>query len=278
LGGRIRLVLILALVVPLTAVMLPFQIVSIRRRTALRRVLPRFWHRMISRFIGLRVEVHGKPAHPGGAGVLMIANHVSWLDILALGAAAQVSFVAKDEVSGWPGVSVLAKLQETVFVNRQSRRTSAEQAARIRERLSDGDTVVLFPEGTTSDGNFLLPFKSSLFGAVGAGNDGRQNAFHVQPVAIVYTRIHGMPMGRFDRPVAAWPGDVELAPHALKVVSEGAIDVTIIFGEPFSAGSAGDRKALSAACEVAVRDLASLALRGRTALLSESKMLYRAAP
>ncbi|MFZ2101665.1 MAG: lysophospholipid acyltransferase family protein [Oricola sp.] len=268
---RIRLALFASLVVPLTAVMAPFQIIAIRRGLPMRRRMPQFWHRMASRVIGLRLRVHGEPACHDDVGVLIAANHVSWLDIVALGAAAPVSFIAKDEVSGWPGVSILAKLQETVFIERHRRGKTGEQAARIRERLALGDAVVLFPEGTTSDGNFLLPFKSSLFGAVGVGAGDPGKPIHVQPVAIVYTHVHGMPMGRYDRPLAAWPGDIQLGPHLWRVLGEGAIDVTIVFGKSFPASDLPDRKALAAACEDAIREMSSGALRGRTALLTREK-------
>ena len=268
---RIRLALFVGFLVPLTAVAAPFQLIAIRRGNPLRRRLPQIWHRTAARLIGLRLRIHGEPAGLDGTGVLIAANHVSWLDIVALGAAAPVSFIAKDEVSGWPGVSILAKLQETLFVERHRRGKAGEQAARIRERLETGDNVVLFPEGTTSDGNFLLPFKSALFGAVGVNASAGDTPIHVQPVAIVYTHVHGMPMGRYDRPVAAWPGDIELGPHLWRVLGEGAIDVTIIFGEAFPASDMADRKALAVACEEAIRDMASVVLRGRTPLPSRGK-------
>ncbi|MCI5077893.1 lysophospholipid acyltransferase family protein [Oricola sp.] len=278
---RIRLTFILTTLVAMTALMAPVQILAIRRGRPLRRRLPHGWHRIASRLLGLRVTVHGRPARHDGIGVLIAANHASWLDIVALGAATPVSFVAKHEIAGWSGVSTLAKLQETIFIERARRGTAGEQAARIRERLARGDTIVLFPEGTTSDGNFILPFKSALFGAVGVEAGRRADAskdkpggdgpIHVQPVAIVYTRVHGVPMGRYDRPVAAWPGDVELGPHVLGVLAAGALDVSIIFGEPIVATQMPDRKALAAACEEAVRAMASEALRGRAQLPSGAK-------
>lgn len=264
---RIRLALIVGLLVTMTVLLLPIQILAIRLHHPLRRRLPNLWHRIASRLIGLRVNVHGKPARHDGIGVLIAANHVSWLDIVALGAAAPVSFIAKHEVAGWTGVSVLAKLQETLFIERAKRGKAGEQADKIRERLGDGDVMVLFAEGTTSDGNFLLPFKSALFGAVGvrAGNEAGsvREPVHVQPVAIVYTHVQGVPMGRYDRPVAAWPGDVELAPHVAGVMAAGAIDVSILFGDPVVATDMPNRKELALACETAIRDMASSALRGR---------------
>ncbi|QKV19547.1 lysophospholipid acyltransferase family protein [Oricola thermophila] len=267
----LRLILFLGLLVPMTVLAAPFQLLAVRTGMPLRRWLPVCWHRIAARIIGLRTRVHGKPAIHDHAGVLIAANHVSWLDIIALGAAAPVSFIAKDEVARWPGISILAKLQETVFVERHRRGKVGEQAARIRDRLERGDAVVLFPEGTTSDGNFLLPFKSALFGAVGVTPHAAGKSPHVQPVAIVYTHLHGMPMGRYDRPVAAWPGDVGLAPHLWRVLGEGAIDVSIVFGEAFPASELPDRKALAAACEAAIREMVSGVLRGRTPLPSGVK-------
>lgn len=267
---RVRLALFVAFLVPLTAIAAPLQIVAIRRGWPLRRRLPLIWHRIAARIIGLKLRIHGEPAR-GGDGVLIAANHVSWLDIVALGAAAPVSFIAKNEVSGWPGVSVLARLQDTLFVDRTRRGGVAEQAARIRGRLARGDLVILFPEGTTSDGNFVLPFKSSLFGAVGVTPGAEGGPLHVQPVAVVYSHLHGMPMGRYHRPLAAWPGDVELAPHLWSMLGEGAVDVTIVFGETLVASDFADRKALSAACEAAIREMSSAVLRGRPELLSRRK-------
>ncbi|WP_425419930.1 lysophospholipid acyltransferase family protein [Oricola indica] len=270
---RIRLALVIGILVPMTAVLLPIQIAAIRAGHPLRRRLPHVWHRVATRMLGLRVNVIGRPAIHESAGVLIASNHVSWLDIVALGAAAPVSYVAKHEVGGWPGVSILAKLQETLFIERERRGKVGEQAGQIRERLARGDAIVLFAEGTTSDGNFLLPFKSALFGAVGVGpgSEVAHESVRVQPVAIVYTHLHGVPMGRFDRPVAAWPGDVELGPHVAGVLEAGAIDVVVCFGEPIVVGDMANRKALAAACEHAVREMASGVLRGREPLLTDDE-------
>lgn len=273
--ARIRMALVLLFLVVMTALAAPLQIAAIRFDHPLRRRLPMLWHRIAARLIGLRVNVQGKPARHDGIGVLVVSNHVSWLDIVALGAAAQVSFISKHEVAGWPGVSILAKLQETLFIERARRGRAGEQAGLIRDRLARGDVMVLFPEGTTSDGNFLLPFKSSLFGAVGV-RAAREavpgpEPVHVQPVAIVYTHAFGVPMGRYSRPLAAWPGDVELAGHAVGVFEAGALDVAVVFGDPIVATDLPDRKALAAACENAVRDMVSDALRGRGPLPSRAK-------
>lgn len=270
--AHIRMAFVLGLLAAMTVLLAPVQIAAIRAGHPWRRRLPNYWHRVAARLIGLKVNVHGRPARHDGVGVLLVANHVSWLDIVALGAAAPVSFIAKHEVAGWPGVSILAKLQQTLFIERARRGKAGEQAERIRRRLAEGDVMVLFAEGTTSDGNFLLPFKSALFGAVGvrAGHQEKpgREPVHVQPVAVTYTDLHGVPMGRYDRPVAAWPGDVALGPHVAGVFASGAVDVSVRFGEPIITTDMPNRKTLAAACEDAVRDMISASLRGRPPLLS----------
>src|SRR5690606_13065505 len=115
------------------------------------------------RMIGLRVKVHG--TIEANRPLLIASNHVSWKDILVLGAVADVVYIAKAEVRDWPVFGVLARLQATIFVEREQKRKTGDQVDEIARRLADGEIVVLFPEGTTSDGNRLLEIKTSLFGA-----------------------------------------------------------------------------------------------------------------
>src|SRR5690606_12850271 len=117
---------------------------------------PRLWHRLVLRLVGMRVHVHGAPA--SARPLLIASNHVSWTDIMALGATTDVHFIAKAEVAGWPVFGRLAKLQRTLFVDRARPRKAGEQAGAIAERLANGEPMVLFAEGTTSDGNGVLPF------------------------------------------------------------------------------------------------------------------------
>ena len=132
---------------------------------------------------------------------------MSWKDILVLGSVADVVFIAKSEVRGWPVLGWLARLQRSVFVEREARRKTGAQAGEVSRRMLDGEVVVLFAEGTTSDGNRVLPFNSSLFGAATAALPfAPEGKVHIQPVSIAYTALHGMAMGRYHRPVAGWPG------------------------------------------------------------------------
>src|SRR5262249_58499052 len=137
---------------------------------------------------------------------LFAANHTGYLDIAVLGSVMPGSFVSKAEVASWPLFGWMAKLQRCVFVDRQVRST-AQQRDAIAERLAAGDALILFPEGTSADGNFILPFKSALFSVVYK----RDQPVTVQPVSLTYTRLDGLPIGRMMRPFFAWYGDMDLA-------------------------------------------------------------------
>lgn len=259
--GTLRLLVIALTLAAMTALLAPLQILAIRRGWPLARRLPFLWHRVAARVIGLRLHLSGAPAE--GRPLLLVANHQSWADIVALGAVMPLSFIAKSEVAGWPVFGLLAKLQRTTFVAREARGRTGEQADAIGERLSAGDAMVLFAEGTTSDGNRVLPFKTALFGAAQASlKRSGTEAVLVQPVSIAYTKVNGIAMGRYDRPLAAWPGDVELAPHLLAFLREGAVDAEIRFGEPIRFDAASDRKAVARRCESVVSALLSRSLRG----------------
>ena len=240
----IRIGLVVACLVIVTLVLLPFQLVGLAFDWKIRRYVPRLWHRSACWLLGIRIRVHG---HPERRRPLMLAsNHVSWKDILVLGAVADVVYIAKAEVASWPVFGILAKLQKTIFVVREEKRRTGEQVNEIAARMTAGEIVVLFPEGTTSDGNRLLEVKSSLFGAAAAAVPHTPDGVvHVQPVSIAYTRVHGMAMGRFHRPLAAWPGDIELLPHLLGVLKEGALDVEVAFGDTVDFRTGDNRKHLS---------------------------------
>ena len=258
----IRLGLAILGVAVTTIVLLPVQLLALRFDWKLRRRLPRLWHRVACRMIGIRITVHG--TIESNRPLLLASNHVSWKDILVLGAIADVVYIAKTEVRDWPIFGLLARLQASIFVEREQKRKVGEQTDEIARRLADGEIVVLFPEGTTSDGNRLLEIKTSLFGAAAsAAAHAPGGIVHNQPVSIAYTGVHGMAMGRFHRPLAAWPGDIELAPHLLAVMREGAVDVDVDFGERIDYGPDSNRKAVSRAVEARIRSMLASRLRGR---------------
>lgn len=252
-----------AVMIALTSlVLLPLQLLCLRCDWKLRRYLPRHWHRIVCYWLGIRVRIVGdiERRRP----LMLAANHASWLDILVLSSVADVAFIAKSEVRDWPIFGLFARMQKSVFIKREEKRKTGDQANEIAERMAGGEIMVLFPEGTTSDGNRLLEVKSSLFGAAAmALTDAPDSVVHVQPVAIAYTRIYGTAMGRYYRPIAAWPGDIELMPHLKGILACGAIDVEVCFGETIDYRADSNRKQVSATVADRIRSMLSARLRGR---------------
>jgi len=221
------------------------------------------YYRLLCRLLRLRIRIVGEPMHDRA--VLFVCNHVSWVDILVIGSIAPVAFVAKSEVADWLLVGVTARLQRTVFVNRARRHQTSEAVAQIVKRLVGGTSVVLFAEGTSSDGNRVLPFRSALLGAVehAAAHGGAAHGILIQPMSIGYTGQHGVPMGRQHRPLVAWYGDLDFMPHIKAFIAHGAVDVVVSYGDPLPADAVADRKAMTKRLEGAVRSLTAATLRGR---------------
>ncbi|MDF1631594.1 lysophospholipid acyltransferase family protein [Mycoplana sp. MJR14] len=258
----LRIALVLTCLTLATLALLPAQLVCLRFDLRLRRRIPRLWHRAACALLGLKVRVHG--TLEGRRPLMLAANHASWKDILVLGSIADVVYIAKSEVRDWPVFGLLARLQASIFVVREERRKTGEQVGEIARRMADGEIVVLFPEGTTSDGNRLLEVKTSLFGAAAtAAAQVPGGTVFVQPVSIAYTGLHGMAMGRYHRPIAAWPGDIELLPHLLGILKEGAFEIDVDFGEMIPYDASGNRKALSRRVEQRLRTMLGDRLRAR---------------
>ncbi len=193
--------------------------------------------------MGLRVIVKGTPMKHGGA---RVANHSSWLDIFSYRTAAQIFFVAKSEVASWPVVGWIARSTGTMFIARK--RTEAKtQQNQFLERLTRGDRLCFFPEGTSTDGQMVLPFKSSLFAAFLA--DGVRETAWVQPMTARYKAAPHLPANFYS-----WWGDMEFGAHVLQVLgrSTGG-SVTVTFHPPVRAADYTDRKALARYCEDYVR-------------------------
>ena len=218
------------------------------------------YYRVLCSLLRIRVRVNGAPMRDRA--VLYVSNHVSWADILVIGSVAPVAFVAKREVASWPLVGITAKIQRTVFVDRTRRHQAAEAVADIVKRLKDGVSVVLFAEGTSSDGNRVLPFRSALLGAVEEASAHAGNML-IQPMSISYTGLHGIPMGRQHRPLVAWYGDLDFLPHIKVFIEHGAVDAVVSYGEAVPVDIAADRKAMSKRLENSVRGLQASTLRGR---------------
>jgi lyso-ornithine lipid O-acyltransferase len=234
----------------LSLVLIPAQMLAMRFGWRIMHALPMRFHRTFLRLFGVRVFERGHP--PGDDATLVLANHVSWLDIPVIGSLHPVSFIAKSEVRTWPVIGFFAWLQRSVFIDRQRRKATAEVNDALAHRLVKGETIVLFAEGTTGDGNRLLPFRSSLVGAAQTAlTNGNVERVHLQPLAIAYTRRNGLPVSRRERPFIAWYGDMDLGPHLALFLQGNPVDVTVTWGEPIS--FAGNRKQATAAAEAQVR-------------------------
>ncbi|MEI6484725.1 MAG: lysophospholipid acyltransferase family protein [Sphingomonadales bacterium] len=203
--------------------------------------IPFLFHRGLSRSLGVRIRTRGRAPKRGK--VLYVVNHLSWSDIPVLGARIKASFVAKSEVAGWGPVGWLASFAHTVYVTRERRTTAAAQKNVLADRLNAGGAIILFPEGTNSDGTTVLPFKSALFSVV---DD--VPGLIIQPVTLAYTRVNGLPVTRRQLPDLAWVGDTELAPHALGFMGLGRVTAEIWFHDPVDPADFANRKALARHC------------------------------
>ena len=219
------------------------------------------YYRLLLRIVGLRVRVVGELVRDRA--VLLVSNHVSWADILVIGSIAPLAFVSKAEIAKWPLVGITAKLQRTVFVDRTRRQQTGDAIAEIVGRLASGTSMVLFAEGTSSDGNHVLPFRSALIGVVKEAGDRAESGILIQPMSICYTGINGVPMGRRYRPLIAWYGDLDFMPHIKTLMSTGAVDAVVTFGAPLTADGSTDRKVMAKSLEDTVRGLTAAALLGR---------------
>jgi 1-acyl-sn-glycerol-3-phosphate acyltransferase len=245
---------------------IPWQTFSLYFKSFGYKTFPNWYQRQLAHLFGIRARVVGTPIQDRG--VLMVANHTSYFDILAIGGSARLSFVAKAEVEKWPLFGTFARLQRTVFVNRERRSQTGDARDQIRDRLLEGDALMLFPEGTSDDGNRVLPFKSALMGAaevvIGHDANGKPTYPPVQPVSVAYVSVHGMPMGRENRPLYAWYGDMDLVPHLWEALVTGPVDVVIQFHPPLYVDQVGGRKALAQKAEAIVRAGQAALLAGRT--------------
>lgn len=242
--GGLRIVGLFALSGPMVALF--YLLRWVRRRLApwfkAQFFVARLWARAMLWLMGVRPVLVGRPMRGGG---VWLANHASWADILALRAARLVNFVSKAEVRAWPGVGALAEAADTVFIERRRTETRA-QSAELATRLRAGQLLCIFPEGTSSDGLRVLPFKSALLSAL---YDDGVGAAMVQPVTLNWIAPPDLPEAFFG-----WWGAMSFEGHIWQVVcrSRGA-RVEIVFHPPRSVADFPDRKALTRWAEETVR-------------------------
>jgi lyso-ornithine lipid O-acyltransferase len=224
----------------------------------------RIYWAVLSRIIGIRVRVLGSvTAGSADRRVVFVSNHSSWIDIPVIGGVLDGCFVSKDDVATWPVISTIAKLGRTIFVSRSRSATGRERDA-MRARLKQGDNLILFPEGTSSDGSRVLPFRTSFF-ALAELRTGENPADLpiIQPVSVVYDRLGGLPAGRANRPIFAWYGDMDLASHFCRLTQNTGLRATVLLHAPMDPARFADRKALSRAVWQVVADGASALRQNR---------------
>lgn len=221
---------------------------------------------VFARLIGIEVRVIGKRAAPkDGRPVIYVSNHSSWVDIPVTGGVLDGCFVSKADVARWPLVGVIARLGRTVFVSR-SRVATGRERDDMLARLHGGDKLILFPEGTSSDGSRVLPFRTSFFAlAEPRGHADPSTLPIIQPVSVVYDRLGGLPAGRASRPVFAWYGNMDIASHFWRLTQHIGLRATVLLHAPVDPALFPDRKALSHAVWKIVADGASTLRQNRPA-------------
>lgn len=210
----------------------------------LARAALRGWHRGALRIAGVSLVVRGAPVL--APGTLLVANHVSYLDIPVLGALAGVDFVAKADIASWPVMGAIGRLIDTLYVERRPGAAGRARDA-LAARLVGGRRLAMFPEGTTTDGRRVLPFRGAAFAGLEVAGD----AARLQPVTLRYATIDGLPLRRDNRWRVAWCGEAALVPHLWRLLASGAVVVDIDF-HPVVDSAGVCRKTLAARCHAAV--------------------------
>lgn len=203
-----------------------------------------FFYKGAARIVGLQVHSKGVSGHKGP--LLVVSNHASYTDVFVLGQLFPVSFTPKREVRSWPIVGFLCVLADCVFVERKP---SHMQQARqeMEERLARGQALCIFPEGTTNNGQEILPFKSGFFSLA------EQMSLPVQPITITYTKLNGQVIEPAFSDYIAWVGEATFFGHFGRFLGFSRIDVEVNLHPVFRPNEYEDRKALSAACEVVIK-------------------------
>jgi lyso-ornithine lipid O-acyltransferase len=248
--GALRVLGFFSLIIVLSPVQFVFKRAHPERPFA----IPQLFHRLLVKVLGFRVRRHGAPLATGPT--FFVSNHASYLDIPVLNSLTPAAFVAKADVRKWPMIGWLAEQQGTVFIERVAARAGAQKNI-LREHLMAGKSLVLFPEGTSTEGLSVLPFKSSLFSAV----EGLKVS--VQPISITCTEMDSLPITRALRPYYAWYGDMTLMGHLWNVFKFGRYTLDVVYHPAVPADSFTDRKTLANYCQQQVARGIQQSISGR---------------
>lgn len=255
----IKAVIKLAAFFALTLLLVPPQLlIMAATRGKAAYILPHLWERVVCFIFGLKVVVEGTPYTESQT--IYISNHISYLDIPVIASVLKASFVAKEDVANWPLFGFLSKMQQTAFISR-SRTHAAKGRFALQNMLRDGKSLIIFPEGTSSDGSAILPFKSSLFSIV--HDIETKTPVMVQPLTLSLREVDGRPPAEQDvRDLYAWHGDMTLSPHLWNFLKSKGAKVMLHFHPPAPAEDFPCRKTLARHCHVSIEKGHALSLQG----------------
>jgi 1-acyl-sn-glycerol-3-phosphate acyltransferase len=234
----------------MTLTLIPFQaILIIFHKGKGAYILPYIWQNATCRIFSIKREILGTPIK--NQQVIYVSNHVSYLDIPVIGSVLQSSFVAKSDVASWPVFGFLSKLQQTAFISR-TRTDVKKGTGTLETMLNEGKNLVIFPEGTSTEGIKVKPFKSSLFSVLLNEKDG---GLTLQPFTIGIKSVNGkIPKNQKQRDIYAWHlnMDTPLAPHLWNFAKGKGAVITLIFHPPINTNTFSDRKTLAKGCQFTV--------------------------
>jgi lyso-ornithine lipid O-acyltransferase len=248
----------LTVYVLLTIALIPAQALAIKVNKRWAKAVPLYYHRLCLKALRIRVIKRGRISNVEPT--LFVANHASYIDISILASLLKASFVAKNDIERWPFFGLLARLQRSIFIDRKSRNVNSH-VDQMRERLEANDSIIVFPEGTSGDGNSVIPFKSALFKTAEIRPHGE--ALTVQPISIAYARLDGIALGRSLRPYYTWFGKMGLVSHIFKAAGLGRLTVIVEFHPMVTIDDFENRKALSEWCHQEVTEGLAEGLAGR---------------
>ena len=241
----LRLILIIVFLALIIFISIPIQFFCNVIGFKVKKLYPLLFYRMIKIITGININFDSTKLNKKNTGVLYIANHVSWFDIICLGTLLNARFIAKKEVSKMGIFGFLAKLSNTFFIDNADKNKIIEYNHLIQNKLKEGENFIIFPEGTTSDGNGIISFKSSMLECAFDDN----NKINIQPISICYSKLNNVPMGIYLRRNIAWVGDTSMVAAMANFLRSGRITVDIIFHEIMSINNFENRKELALYCE-----------------------------
>lgn len=222
---------------------IPVWLAAACRKTAWRQWMIQMSSRGFLRIVGIRLKVNGQLSNERP--LLLVSNHLTYFDILMLASHASLCFTPKSEISKWPVISTICRMCDCVFIDRRPEKIK-EMRQLLRDTLAAGKVISLFPESTTGNGIYVLPFKSGFFSLAEEEINGKE--LTIQPAALTYTHISKLPIDRTQWPHIAWYGDMDMLPHLWDFLKLGPVDAELTFLPTVTLKQFEGRKALASHC------------------------------